>query len=32
MNFLVKIWEFFTTYILRQAPFMIGFITSSATR
>ena len=25
--FLVKIWEFFTTYILRQAPFMIGFIT-----
>ncbi|MBR1561521.1 MAG: PTS ascorbate transporter subunit IIC [Clostridia bacterium] len=27
MNILVKIWEFFTTYILRQAPFMIGFIT-----
>ncbi|MBR1821858.1 MAG: PTS ascorbate transporter subunit IIC [Clostridia bacterium] len=25
--FLVKIWEFFTTYILRQAPYMIGFIT-----
>ena len=21
------IWEFFTTYILRQAPYMIGFIT-----
>ena len=25
--FLVKIWEFFSTNILRNAPFMIGFIT-----
>ena len=26
-NFLVQIWEFFANYILRQAPWMIGFIT-----
>ncbi len=25
--FLVKIWEFFANNILRNAPFMIGFIT-----
>ena len=27
MGFLVAIWEFFATYILRQAPYMIGFLT-----
>ena len=27
MGFLFKIWEFFATYILRNAPFMIGFLT-----
>ena len=27
LNVLTSIWEFFTTYILRNAPFMIGFIT-----
>ena len=27
LNVLTAIWEFFTTYILRNAPFMIGFIT-----
>ena len=27
MGFLNSIWNFFATYILRQAPYMIGFIT-----
>ena len=27
VNFLNAIWTFFATYILRQAPYMIGFIT-----
>ena len=27
MGFLSSIWNFFATYILRQAPYMIGFIT-----
>ena len=27
MGFLGSIWNFFATYILRQAPYMIGFIT-----
>ncbi|SEA54670.1 PTS system IIC component, L-Asc family [Oribacterium sp. KHPX15] len=27
MSILVEIWKFFTTYILRQAPYMVGFLT-----
>ena len=27
LDFFVSVWEFFSTYILRNAPFMIGFIT-----
>ena len=27
MAILSSIWNFFATYILRQAPYMIGFIT-----
>lgn len=27
MSILINIWEFFATYILRQAPYMIGFLT-----
>lgn len=27
LQFLSSIWEFFATYILRQAPYMVGFLT-----
>ena len=27
LDILKAIWEFFATYVLRQAPYMIGFLT-----